>query len=251
LQESNYISAVIITHNEERNIARCLNSLKGLADEIIVVDSFSSDQTKEICRSFSVNFISHEWEGYSGSKNFGNNQARYSWILSLDADEAISPELSNSLLEQKSKGFNAAYKFNRLTNYCGHWVRYGGWYPDKKIRLFHKDQASWKGNFVHEELVVNEGIPVEELKGDILHYSYYTIEEHLERSEKYARLGAEKIASKKTTSFLKPYLSAATRFIQMYLLKAGFLDGYYGWKIATITSREVFLKYNGARKIRI
>ena len=221
-----------------------------MADEIIVIDSFSSDRTKEICQSFSVNFISHAWQGYSGSKNFGNNQARFDWILSLDADEALSPALTESILAHKTKGLSGAYKFNRLTNYCGHWVRHGGWYPDKKIRLFHKQQAAWQGNFVHEELVVQTGIPLQELKGDILHYSYYTIQEHLERSEKYARLGAEKIASKKVPGALKPYLSAASRFIQMFVLKAGFLDGYYGWKIATITSREVFLKYSGARKIK-
>lgn len=251
MHPSTPITAVIITNNEERNIARCLESLRGIADEVIVVDSGSTDQTEAICHTLGATFIRQEWLGYSAQKNFGNSRAAHDWILSLDADEALSDILHGAILHHKKNGLQGAFRFNRLTNYCGHWVRHCGWYPDKKTRLFHRQQARWEGQFVHEELVVQAGISVTDLPGDLLHYSYYTVQEHRERSLKYARLGAEKIAAKKSTSFLKPHLSAATRFVQMYLLKAGFLDGWAGWKIATITAKETFMKYSLARKLKI
>lgn len=240
------VSAVIITFNEERNIQRCLDSLVDVVDEIVVVDSYSTDRTKAICQASNVVFIQREWKGYSATKNFAHTKASFDWILSLDADEELSETLRTHLLKARMTGLSGAYRFARLTNYCGHWVYYGGWYPDKKVRLFHKNDAAWEGNFVHEELVLKEGIPITELAGDLYHFSYYTIEEHIQRSEKYARLGAEKIAAKGKSVFLKCIFSPVVRFIQMYFLKTGFLDGYYGFKIAMITAREVRLKYTWA-----
>lgn len=243
------ISAVIITFNEERNIQRCIDSLRDVADEIIVIDSFSTDKTKSICEQNKVTFIQTDWKGYSATKNFGHTRANSEWILSMDADEALSDSLKKEIVDAKKSGLKGAYRFPRLTNYCGTWIRHGGWYPDKKIRLFNRNEARWEGSFVHEELVVKEGVSITELKGDLLHYSYYTIEEHLQRSEKYAKLGAEKIAAKGKGVFLKSIFSPVVRFIQMYFFKAGFLDGYHGFKIAAITAREVRLKYKGAEEI--
>jgi len=238
----NRISAVIITLNEERNIARCLESLKGLVDEIIVVDSFSTDGTEQLCKEYGSRFVQQEWRGYSATKNAGNEMAEHDFILSIDADEAISDELRKALLEIKEQGLKGAYGFNRLTNYCGKWIRHCGWYPDKKVRLFPKGQANWQGDHVHEELVLSPALTTTWLNANLLHFSYYTIIEHRERAMKYARLGAEKVKHKRGLG-LKLMLSPLFRFFQMYVLKAGFLDGKAGFDICRITAWEVKMKY--------
>ncbi len=243
------LSVVIITLNEERNIERCLRSLQDVADEIVVVDSFSTDNTQSICEKYKAKFVQIKWLGYADTKNFANSIAQNDWILSLDADEVLSDELRSKISEIKNNGFSGAYRFNRLTNYCGKWIRNGGWYPDKKIRLFNRNEARWKGGFVHEELSLDENISVNEFPFNILHYSYYSVAEHVNRSEKYAQLGAEKIAQSGKNIYLKMIFSPAVRFIKMYFIQKGILDGYFGYKIAVITSREVFLKYKGALKI--
>ena len=134
------ISAVIITFNEEKNIGRCLDSIKDLVDDIVVVDSFSSDATESICEKHNVNFIQRKWEGYSATKNFANQQAKFSWVLSLDADEALSVELKKTIQELKKGTELKTCSFNRLTNYCGSWIKHCNWYPDKKVRLFNRDK---------------------------------------------------------------------------------------------------------------
>lgn len=242
------ISAIIITLNEERNIERCLQSLDKVADEIIVVDSFSTDKTKEICELYNVKFFPTEWKGYAETKNYAHTLAENDWILSIDADEELSDDLRFKILEIKDN-LNGSYRFHRLTNYCGKWIKHGGWYPDKKIRLFNRKEAKWEGNFVHEELIINKNVKVKDIPLNILHYSYYTIEEHQRRSEKYAKLAAEKIAAKNKNVGFKKIFSPISRFLQMYFLKLGFLDGYYGFVIAKITAREVKLKYKWADEI--
>ena len=193
---STQLSVVIITLNEEKNIGRCLASVIDVANEIIVVDSFSTDKTQEICQQYNVNFIQRKWEGFAQTKNFANQQAKYDYVLSLDADEALSLELSNAIKKEKEKGLNGAYEFNRLSNYCGKWIYHCGWYPDKKIRLFPKQDTQWEGDFIHEILRIKEISVVSLLKGNMLHYSYYTIREHKEKTKQYANLGADKIISK-------------------------------------------------------
>lgn len=243
------ITAVVITKNEERNIARCLDSLRGLVDEIIVIDSFSTDTTPEICEQYKVEFVQAEWRGYSKTKNFGNKMAKGDYILSIDADEAISPELKKSIEAAKADGLNGCYSFNRLTNYCGEWIRYSGWYPDTKVRLFPKEGSKWKGDFVHEEITLPEGAPITHLQGDLHHYSYYTVEEHEERLERYAMLGAKKVAEKKPGGlWLKYAFSPLVRFIKMYIFQQGFRDKF-GYTIAKLTSREVRIKYSEALRI--
>lgn len=243
------ISAVIITHNEERNIRRCLESVQGVVDEIIVVDSGSTDRTKEVCEEFNAKFVFRQWDGYSGQKNFANSLANNSYILSLDADEALSDDLKSSILSVKQE-LSGIYGFHRLTNYCGNWVKHSGWYPDTKWRLFPARIAKWEGDYVHEELKFNENAAKHLLKGDLLHYSYNSLIDHRKRADKYSALTARKMYAKgKSAGFLKPYLSAFGRWVKMYIFQGGFLDGWAGRKIAKISAQSNVFKYKELRRL--
>ena len=178
------ISAVIITRNEAHNIARCLISLQLLVDEVIVVDAQSTDGTARIATEHGAKVIVRAWTDYADQKNFANTQAQGPYLLSIDADEAISAALRTSLVQATKDGLSGAYRFARLTNYCGTWVRHGGWYPDDKVRLFPKQHGRWKGEHVHEELQLAPGTPVHALAGALLHYSYPTVASHKERIER-------------------------------------------------------------------
>jgi glycosyltransferase involved in cell wall biosynthesis len=244
------ISAVLITCNEERNIARCLESLRGVADDIVVVDSGSVDRTEEICRSHGANFIRQAWLGYSAQKNFANGHARHDWVLSIDADEALSGELKRSILELKSAGTITAGKFARMTNYCGHWVRHGGWYPDHKVRLFDRRKASWEGT-VHERL---QGISENEvvlLEGDCLHYSYHTVEDHHRQADRFTTLAAGELFKQgRKPGVLRLHLSPVWKFILDYGLRLGFLDGWAGFRIALISAGATRMKYLKLERLR-
>lgn len=245
------LSVVIITKNEERNIGRALQSVQNIADEIIVVDSFSEDQTKSICEKFAnVKFVQTDWKGYAETKNFANSLTTNEFIFSLDADEAPDEALQQEILKEKAKGLSGIYVVNRLTNYCGKWIKHSGWYPDKKIRIFPKSKTKWTGEFVHEELSFEENYQPKELKGHLLHYSYYSFQDHRTRADKYSLLTAQKLAKAgKTAGVLKPYLSALIRFLSMYVFKRGFLDGKMGFKIALISGQSNILKYKELRRL--
>ena len=238
------ISAVIITKNEEKNIADCLESVKHLVEEIIVVDSFSTDKTKDICESFGARFIQHEWMGYAATKNYANSLASSEYILSLDADERVSTELFDSILSHKEKGLNGVYKMNRLSNYCGKWIRHCGWFPDPKKRLFPREISKWEGDHVHETIVFTGQPNISVLEGLLYHYSYYSIDEHLSRIRKYARLGALKMKeSGRSGGWFMGLMKASGRFITCYFFRLGILDGYYGWVICKNTAYAIYLKY--------
>jgi len=241
------LSVVIITLNEERNIGRCLESVKEVADDIVVVDSFSKDETEKICKNFSVNFVQQNWRGYSATKNFANDHAKYDWILSLDADESLSPELIKSITGWKNNGIEKPAKFNRLTNYCGSWVKRGGWYPDTKIRIFNRTKTKWAGE-IHEELVFTENSEILHLNGDCFHYSYYTKEEHYKQADKFTTLAAQDLFSKnKNASVLQVYFSPAIKFIRDYIFNLGFLDGKTGYNVARISASATYMKYKKLR----
>ena len=245
------LSVVIITYNEEKNISRCLNSVKDIADEVIVLDSFSEDGTEEICKKYGVRFIKRKWEGYSKSKNYANQLAQYDYILSIDADEALSDELKTNILTHKNMGLRGVYEFNRLTNYCGKWIHHCGWYPDRKVRLFPKEKAQWKGDYVHEELTFENNGKKIFIKGDLLHYSYYTTSEHKARIEKYSVLAARKLLVKGgEVFFMQRFFSPLLKFLKMYFFQLGFLDGYYGFVISVISARARFLKYRKLEELR-
>lgn len=239
------LSAVIITFNEQLNIGRCLQALQGVADEIVVVDSFSTDNTEAFCRQFkNVKFIQREWQGYAQTKNWANQQATNEYIFSVDADEAPDEALRKALVIQKESGFSGAYELNRITNYCGQWVKHGGWYPDKKVRIFKKDIARWQGDFVHETLSLPTSEIITPLSGHLLHYSYHTLQDHKNRVEKYATLHAQKMFAERKTVFPgKALFSAIWKFKQVYFFKLGFLDGKAGFNIARFSAKAVYLKY--------
>jgi glycosyltransferase involved in cell wall biosynthesis len=244
------LSVVIITFNEERNIERAIKSAQNIADEIIVVDSFSTDGTQSICAKYNVNFKQHKWSGYSDQKNFANQLAKHDYIFSLDADEAVDATMEQDIIKYKQEGFNGLYITNRLVNYCGKWIKHSTWYPDKKVRIFEKSMANWDGEFVHEELTFSSSVPETELKGHLEHYTYYNFKEHRERADKYSFLTAKKMHKHgKKASALKPYISATARFVSMYLIHLGFLDGFMGFKIAQISAQSNVVKYKELRRL--
>ena len=247
-----HISAIIITQNEERNISRCLESLKDVADEIIVVDSGSSDATQSICLNAGARFLHHDWEGYDRQKNYANSLASHSWILSIDADEALSPQLRHNLQLMKQQGFPplTVFSVNRLTNYCGHWIHHCGWYPDARIRLWPAGIASWDGE-VHEELRFSVSVSHASLSGDLLHYSYYSVAEHASRTAKYATLAGEKAFHQGQRYNKGLALKTAWSFLRSYLLRLGFLDGRAGYTVCKISSFYTLIKYARLRELTL
>ena len=239
------LSAVIITFNEEKNIETCLKSLTGIVDEIIVVDSFSKDKTEEICANYNVRFIPHKFEGHIEQKNWARKQANFDVVLSLDADEALDETLQKSILEIKKNWIHDGYKMNRLTNYCGKWIRHTGWYPDVKLRLWDNEKGKWMGENPHDEFKLEDkNAEVGHLKGDILHYSYHHPDDHDKQIEYFTNIAARTHVEKgKSTFFMQKYLSAMLKFIKCYFIKVGFLDGKEGWIISVKSSYAAYLKY--------
>ena len=242
------LSVIIITYNEERNIGRCLASLTGIADDILVVDSFSTDKTEEICQQNGARFIQRRFDGYSNQKRFATEHAKFDYILSLDADESLSLELKSSIYAEKDKWSKPYYSFNIRNHYCGTAIKHCGWYPDKHVRLFNRSVTNWTQKEVHESIAVNENKDVKHLKGDLLHFTCSTITEHQEKEKKYARMNADILAKKgKNILWITPYIKGAFRFFKTYIIKLGVLDGYYGLIISKTLARSSFYKYSWAR----
>lgn len=245
------ISVVIITYNEEKNIARCIESVKDIADEILVIDSFSTDKTKEISTRYEVRFFEHPFEGYMQQKLWATNQATYDIILSLDADEVISPELKSSLLAVKENFEADGYTFNRLTNYLGKWIKHCGWYPDTKLRLWNRKKGNWTGINLHEHVQLAPDAHVKHLHGDLLHYSYYSIAQHINQFNKFTDIGAQEAFIKnKKASLGIALLKSCWKFMRDYFLKLGFLDGYYGFLICKISAFATFAKYIKLKELK-
>lgn len=245
------ISAVIITFNEEKNIKKCLDSLTGIADEIVVVDSFSIDKTKEICLTYKdVVFHQNPFGDYSQQKNYANSLANNEFILSIDADEVISPELGKSILTEKENDFpEDAYLFSRLVFYCGKKIRYTDWYPDVKLRLWKKDVGKWEGE-LHETVHLNNSGKPKLLKGALNHYTFHAIAQHIAQINKFTEIGAEVAFKKnKKVNILMVYFKSEWKFISSYFLRLGFLDGYYGYVICRLSAQATFIKYIKLREL--
>jgi glycosyltransferase involved in cell wall biosynthesis len=239
------LSAVIITLNEESNIGDCIESLQGVADEILIVDSFSTDRTEEICAKYDVRFVKNKWDGYVAQRNFAQELASCPVLLNIDADERLSLPLKDSILKEKEKGFPfKGYSMNRFNNYCGQWIKHGHYYPDRKIRLYHKNAGKIGGINPHESVQLFGDVAVKKLNGDILHYSFRTLSEHLSQMNKFSSIAAQSLfIMGKRPSLLKPFLSSFWAFFNGYILRLGFLDGIYGYVIARNNAMYSFFKY--------
>ena len=238
------LSAVVITKNEAANIERCIKALQQITTDIIIVDAFSTDATVAIAHQMGATVVQKKWVGYGFNKNIGNQLAQYNWILSIDADEVLSPELITSI-QNLSPQLHTVYTLNRLVNFGGQWVRHSGWHPDWKVRLFNRKEVQWEEEaLVHERLLIPEKFNIQPLEGLLYHYSYHDDADHWQRIERYAQLAAQQLAADgKRASFIKLYLSPLARFFRTFFLKKGFLDGYLGWKISCRNAYLVYRKY--------
>jgi glycosyltransferase involved in cell wall biosynthesis len=246
------LSFCLITLNEEQNLPRCLRSCANLADEIVVLDSGSTDGTEHIAREFGARFERQEWLGYVGQKNKVLALASHEWVFSLDADEELSPQLRDEVAAIKRNGSAAGvsgYDMPRCVLYEGRWIRHGDWYPDRLVRLFRRDRARFAGGKVHERLELDGATA--SLAGDLYHHSFRDAADHWARCEKYARLWAEtQFEAGGSCGPLAPWTHAVFRWLRGYVLKRGFLDGAQGWRIANFCAREVALKYELLRAMR-
>lgn len=242
----------IITYNEEKNIGRCISSVAEIADEILVVDSFSTDQTEALCLAAGARFIKNPFKGHIEQKNVALELASFDYVLSLDADEALSPELLAEIKKIKADCKYEGYRFNRLTNYNGHWVRHCGWYPDTKLRLVLKSKALWRGVNPHDILEMNDKGQVGFLKGDLLHYSYDSIASHVQQTDKFTTIAAlAAFNNGKRSSVFKIITRPVLKFIRDYFYKRGFLDGRYGFIICSINALSALLKYSKLRDLEL
>ena len=241
------ISATIVTLNEERNIARAIESLR-CVDEILVVDSGSTDRTREIAIRLGARVVEEPWRGYAAQKNFASQQAACDWILSLDADEAVTEELEAEILALKRDGPRCnGYSMPRLAQYLGRWIMHGGWYPDRKVRLFHRGRAEWKGEYVHESVRVTG--KVGELNGNLQHFTCDSLSAHLRTLDRYTTLAAQEVRARHTTVPARRLLiDPAWTFLRTYVIRRGFLDGPQGLAIAWMATLYTFLKYAKAKK---
>jgi len=238
------LSIVIITYNEEQNIDRCISSVLPIADDIVVVDSYSNDKTVEIASNLGARIVMNKFEGHIQQKNFAITHAKYPYILSLDADEQIDKALEKEILILKSNWTVDGYEMNRLNNYCGQWIKHGAWYPDIKLRLWDSRKGFWNGLNPHDKFEMHNNSAIKHLKGNIRHYSYKTIAEHKNKIEYFSSISAASYFDKGVkSSIIKMIFSPIVRFIRDYIFKLGFLDGYNGIVISILSSKEVYLKY--------
>ncbi|MBS1917327.1 MAG: glycosyltransferase family 2 protein [Bacteroidetes bacterium] len=239
------LSVVVITYNEERNIGRCIDSVKDIADEIIVLDSFSTDATPEIVQQKGCVLHQRIFRGYGAQKNAAAALVSNDYIFFIDADEFLSDGLKESIHTQKKFGFAFdGYTMNRLNNYCGQWIRHGSWYPDKKLRIINRKKGEWNNALVHESIVMENGATLFHLKGDLLHYAYDSVEEHITKNNSYSELSAQLLFKKgKRSKKFKIILNPFWAFVHSYIFRLGFLDGFNGFIIAINLSHLTFLKY--------
>lgn len=240
------LSAAIIAFNEEQNIARCIRSLHKVSDDIIVVDSGSTDKTVQIANDAGARVFTRAFDNYINQKNYAADQSSYDYVISLDADEVLSEELAKSVIEALNLGLNqSGYKMSCRNWYCGQWIYHGGWYPNRKVRMWNRREGRWGGPTPHEIVeFAAGGAQLQVLEGDILHYSYESVEEHLEKSRMYARLASTGLQSRpKTYLIAKMVFSPPFKFIKNLFLRRGYADGWRGYHIARIALIETYWKY--------
>ncbi len=237
------ISAVIITKNEEKNIARCLESLKWV-DEIVVVDSESTDKTVKIAKEYNAKIVSPVWGGYGKAKNFGVDTACGEWILSVDADEELSEKLTNELKEIINNADACdGYYLKRKTKFMGRWILHCGWYPDYILRLFKKSKGRFDDKVIHERVLVSG--TTGKTTGELLHYSYDNLEQYFDKFNRYTTISAkEELAKGTNVSIAKLLIKPVAAFVKHYIMKLGFLDGTAGFVLSVLSAKAVFVKYS-------
>ena len=242
--EKNTLSLVVITYNEENNLDRCLTSVKGLVDDIVILDSGSSDGTAAIARKHNARWFTHTFDGHIEQKNRALTFVNTSWVLSLDADEALDEQLYRSIKSILASPKEDGYTMNRLTNYCGHWVKYCGWYPDQKLRLWKHRSGEWCGWNPHDRFELQTGKTPGHLQGDILHYSYHSVEQHRRQALNFAGIAAVHLHKRgvKIPAWQIP-VRGLFRFVRDFIFKKGFLDGKTGFVICRISAWSTYKKY--------
>ncbi len=244
------LSAVVITYNEAYHIEKCLTSLLEVADEIVVVDSYSNDKTADICQNFRVRFYQRLYSGQIEQKQYALSLTKFDHVIALDGDEVLSQELVNSILTEKKNGFKAnGYSFNRHSFYCGKWINHGDWYPDWKFRLWHKKKAYWGGLNPHDKVTLHDG-KAKKLDGNLLHFTFESLAEHETQTHNYAIIAAKSYFNEgKTNGIWSMYLSPLFYFLKNYCFKGGFLDGRLGWQITVESMKGKWLKYKYLRQL--
>ena len=242
------ISATIITFNEERNVARAIESLR-CADEILVVDSYSTDRTVEIAEKHGARVVENAWPGYAAQKNFAAGQAAHDWILSIDADEAFSELLEAEIWQVKKNGpRHDAYTMPRLAQYLGKWILHAGWYPDRKVRLYDRRKAKWVGDYVHESVQVEGAVGA--LDANLLHFTCQSLSEHLKTMDRYTTLAAEQLVEQKAhIGWTQLLFNPAWTFLNTLVVKRGYLDGPEGLAVAWMGALYQFLKFAKAKNV--
>jgi len=237
------VSAIVVCFNEEQNIRRCLESVRW-CDEIVVVDSFSTDRTVEICRQYTDRIIQRQWAGYRDQKAFAHSQATKDWVLLVDADERVTPELRDEIRAalQSDNSDCAGYSVPRLVFYLKRWWWRGGWYPDYDVRLFRRDRAAWGGADPHEKILVDG--KVRRLRHPLRHFTYRNIDDHVQRINRYTSISSNESHKQAEPWRLRDALfRPAFRFFRSYVLKRGFMEGFAGFYVAVTAAIYVFLKY--------
>jgi len=235
------VSVAIVTKNEARNIKDALESVKDF-DDIVVVDAFSSDNTTEICREYTDRVYEHEWQGYAGQKQTAIDHANKDWVLILDADERVTSELKQEIMEKVKESTLSGFYIPRKNFFLGKWIRNSGWWPDHTLRLFRKDVSRMEPRAVHEKVNVNG--PVGHIRAPFEHYTYRTISDYIGKMDNYASLSAEELGNRGFIScFISMLFSPMVVFMKMYLVRQGFRDGIHGLVLAVLYSFYTFLKY--------
>ena len=245
------LSVVIVCKNGAKVIGETIKSFSGLTDDILIYDNGSTDATKDIVKQSNARFVEGSWEGFGKTKNKANALAKYDWILSLDADEAIDKEMKDNLLKEDLTDEKKVFEF-KFKNFLGNkWLRFGEWGNDKHVRLFNRKEIKWNDADVHESLLLPKDVKVISFPGHVLHKTAANFSEYENKMENYAMLNAEKyFKQQKTSGSLKMFFSALFSFLKNYFFKLGFLDGVTGYHCARINARYTFLKYKRLDELR-
>jgi glycosyltransferase involved in cell wall biosynthesis len=238
------LSVIIITKNEEANLQACLDSVR-FADQWVVVDSASTDNTRAIASAFGAEVTqTHTWPGFGAQKNLALGLATQDWVLSIDADERVTPELAAEIVQAMQRPEAQAFEIPRLTQFCGQWIHHCGWTPDHVLRLFRRGQAGFSEDLVHERVVLKAGTPVSRLQSRLLHYSYPTPAHYWRKLEHYSTAwAAQSHARGKASSMPRAITSGLMAFVKSYVFRLGFLDGAMGFAVCAMQAQAAFGKY--------